>query len=69
MRFIKTKLKLIWFIITLSQEEWLRVYLKQRTKGYKKYGCYLEDCDKTAYDWREMTKEEIIDAINYIDLV
>ena len=68
MKFIKVKLKLIWIIITLSQKEWLRVYLKQREKGFKKYGVYLEDADLSAYNWREMIHEEIIDALNYVDV-
>ena len=66
---ILTKIKLIWFIITLSRSEYNRVYLKQRQKGYEKYGMYLEDCDMNKYDWSEMTKEEIIDAMQYIKLI
>ena len=68
LKFIIIKLKLIYFIITLSQEDWLRVYLKQRDKGIVKYGVKLEDADHSAYDWNEMVREEIIDAMNYIDL-
>jgi hypothetical protein len=69
MKFIKVKLKLIWLILVLSQEEWLRVYLKQRAKGFKKYGVYLEDADKSAYDWKEMVYEEVIDAMNYVEIL
>jgi len=69
MKFITTKLKLIWFIITLSQEDWLRVYLKQRDKGFIKYGVYLENADLASYDWNEMVREELIDAMNYVDLI
>lgn len=63
------KLKLIWIILNLNHKTWLRVYNKQREKGIKKYGVRLEDADKSAYDWREMVLEEVIDALNYVELI
>lgn len=66
---ILTKLKLIWIILTLSKKEHNRVYLKQREKGFKKYGVYLENCDMNKYNWREMVLEEVIDALEYVPLM
>lgn len=63
------KLKLIWIIITLDFNTWKRVYLTQREKGIKKYGVTLEDADNNAYDWREMVLEEVVDALNYVELI
>ena len=67
-KFYKNKLKLIWRIICLAYSEFIPTYLTQRNKGYQKYGCYIENCDHSKYNWDKMALEEIVDALVYTNL-
>lgn len=68
-RFVLNKLRLIWFVVRLDYYSYIKTYLSQREKGFKKYGKYIENCKKTDYNWSVMITEELVDAIEYIKML
>jgi len=54
------------FIHSLTEEDYERVTIKQRGKGFEKYGRHLENVGFEEKNWIEMAKEEAIDLFQYL---
>ena len=63
------KLKLIFFIFSISKKEFKKISLSQKLKGIKKYGIPIENRSLYYADWRIEALEEIVDCYEYLKML
>lgn len=45
----------------ISYSDWMWTIKEQSSKGFEKYGHYIDECPKDKFNWTNMALEELID--------